>query len=140
MKFNVNKTPSEVDDKTMTILIGVALLTLLALIALYMFAKPHYRVWSQEMRGKAALAEARQSKMIQTEQARAELESAQLRAEAVKIMGQTAKDYPEYREQEFIGAFGEALREGKINQIIYVPTEGSLPVLEAGKRQSYAAE
>lgn len=87
------------------------------------------------MRGKAALAEATQSKMIQIEQARAELESAQLRAEAIKIIGKTAKEYPEYREQEFIGAFGEALREGKINQIIYVPTEANLPILEAGKRQ-----
>lgn len=108
----------------------------IGLILIWMLVKPYYRVWSQEMRGKAALAEAKQSKMIQTEQARAELESAQLRAQAVKIMGQAAKDYPEYREQEFIGAFGEALREGNISQIIYVPTESSLPILEAGKRST----
>ena len=106
----------------------------IGLILIWILVKPYYRVWSQEMRGKAALAEAKQSKMIQTEQARAELESAQLRAQAVKIMGQAAKDYPEYREQEFIGAFGEALREGIISQIIYVPTESNLPILEAGKR------
>lgn len=106
----------------------------IGLILIWILVKPYYRVWSQEMRGKAALAEAKQSKMIQTEQARAELESAQLRAQAVKIMGQAAKDYPEYREQEFIGAFGEALREGVISQIIYVPTESNLPILEAGKR------
>lgn len=108
----------------------------IGLILIWIFVKPYYRVWSQEMRGKATLAEAKQSKMIQTEQARAELESAQLRAQAVKIMGQAAKDYPEYREQEFIGAFGEALREGNISQIIYVPTESSLPILEAGKRST----
>lgn len=108
----------------------------IGLILIWILVKPYYRVWSQEMRGKAALAEAKQSKMIQTEQARAELESAQLRAQAVKIMGQAAKDYPEYREQEFIGAFGEALREGSISQIIYVPTESSLPILEAGKRST----
>lgn len=108
----------------------------IGLILIWILVKPYYRVWSQEMRGKAALAEAKQSKMIQTEQARAELESAQLRAQAVKIMGQAAKDYPEYREQEFIGAFGEALREGNISQIIYVPTESSLPILEAGKRST----
>lgn len=108
----------------------------IGLILIWILVKPYYRVWSQEMRGKAALAEAKQSKMIQTEQARAELESARLRAQAVKIMGQAAKDYPEYREQEFIGAFGEALREGNISQIIYVPTESSLPILEAGKRST----
>lgn len=114
-------------------LMGV--ITAVILIVVIMAGYPFYKVWSQEMRGKAALAEATQSKMIQIEQARAELESAQLRAEAIKIIGKTAKEYPEYREQEFIGAFGEALREGKINQIIYVPTEANLPVLEAGKRQ-----
>lgn len=113
----------------------ISVITAVILILIVMAGYPFYKVWSQEMRGKAALAEATQSKMIQIEQARAELESAQLRAQAIKIIGQTAKEYPEYREQEFIGAFGEALREGKINQIIYVPTEANLPILEAGKRQ-----
>ena len=113
----------------------ISVITAVILILIVMAGYPFYKVWAQEMRGKAALAEATQSKMIQLEQARAELESAQLRAEAIKIIGQTAKEYPEYREQEFIGAFGEALREGKINQIIYVPTEANLPILEAGKRQ-----
>ena len=113
----------------------ISVISAVILILIVMAGYPFYKVWSQEMRGKAALAEATQSKMIQIEQARAELESAQLRAEAIKIIGQTAKEYPEYREQEFIGAFGEALREGKINQIIYVPTEANLPILEAGKRQ-----
>ena len=83
---------------------------------------------------KAALAEARQSKMIQVEQARAELDSAQLRADAIKTIGIAAQAYPEYRQQEFVGAFGDALREGKISQIIYVPTEANVPILEAGKR------
>ena len=106
----------------------------IAIIAISALGFPYYRVWSQEMRGKAALAEATQSKMIQIEQARAELESAELRSKAIEVIGKSAKEYPEYREQEFIGAFGEALREGDINQVIYVPTEGNIPILEAGKR------
>ena len=123
------------NSESVTKLTIIGIITALILVFIIMAGYPFYKVWSQEMRGKAALAEATQSKMIQIEQARAELESAQLRAEAIKIIGQTAKEYPEYREQEFIGAFGEALREGKIEQIIYVPTEANLPVLEAGKRQ-----
>lgn len=123
------------------ILIAVIAFTLVTVAFVAMLVvMPFYRVWSQEMRGKAALAEATQSKMIQIEQARAEKESALLRSEAIAIMGKTAKKYPEYREQEFIGAFGEALREGTINQIIYVPTEANLPVLEAGKRQTIELE
>ena len=99
-----------------------------------MFLMPKYRVYSQELRGQAALAEARSSKQVQVEQARGELESSKLRAEAIKIIGTAAQEYPEYRNQEFIGAFGEALREGQIEQIIYVPTEANIPILEAGKR------
>lgn len=104
------------------------------LIGGFLGVYPYYKVWKQEMNGRAALAEAGQSKMIQVEQARAELESATLRAQAIKTIGVAAQKYPEYRQQEFVGAFGEALREGKINQIIYVPTEANIPVLEAGKR------
>lgn len=106
----------------------------IVLILLFMFGWPHYKVWKQGMDGQAALAEAEQSKMIQVQVAKAELESAKLRAEAIKLVGQAAKDYPEYRKQEFIGAFGEALRDGKIQQIIYVPTEANIPIVEAGNK------
>jgi len=64
----------------------------------------------------------------------AELDSASLRAEAISIVGKAAKKYPEYRKQEFIGAFAEALQEGTIHQIIYVPTEANISILEASKR------
>ena len=102
--------------------------------ALLLFVWPQYKVWQQGMSGQARLAEAKQSKQIAIETAQAELDSAKLRSEAIKVIGETAKQYPEYRNQEFIGAFGDALREGKIQQIIYVPTEANIPVLEAGKR------
>lgn len=92
-----------------------------------------YNVWSMEMSGKAKLAEATQSRMIQVEQAKAEKESAELRAEAIAIVGQAAKDFPEYRTQEYIGAFAEALKEGKMSQIVYIPTEAGMPILEASR-------
>ena len=118
-------------DSVLVTLIGVFVV---CLIAVFMFGWPHYKVWKQGMNGQAALAEAEQSKMIQVETAKAELESAKYRAEAIETIGKAAKSYPEYRTQEFIGAFGEALRDGKINQVVYVPTEANIPVLEAGKR------
>ncbi|MGJ1269490.1 hypothetical protein ACR78F_18755 [Sphingobacterium spiritivorum] len=116
-------------------------LVLLAVVAIVvivglMFGLPKYSVWQQEMAGKARLAEATQSRQILIEQARAEKEAAALQAEAIKIMGEAAQKYPEYRKQEFIGAFGEALKAGTISQIIYVPTEANIPLLEAGKRSS----
>jgi regulator of protease activity HflC (stomatin/prohibitin superfamily) len=93
----------------------------------------YYDVWAQEMSGKARLAEASQSRQIQVEQAKAELDASKLRAEAIKIMGKAAKEYPEYRQQEYMAAFGEALREGKMSQIIYIPTEANIPIMEANR-------
>lgn len=99
-----------------------------------LWGMPQWNVWRSGLSGEAELQRAEQTKKIMIETARAEKESALLRAEAITIMGQAAKDFPEYRNQEFIQAFGEALREGRINQIIYVPTEANIPVMEAGKR------
>jgi ATP-dependent protease ClpP protease subunit len=93
----------------------------------------YYKVWSQEMIGKAKLAEAGQTRQIQIEQARGELEASKLRAEAIQIMGEAAQRYPEYRQQEFMAAFGEALREGNIQQIVYIPTEANIPIMEANR-------
>jgi len=119
-----------------TILIALICFIILMILILILFGWPHYKVWKQGMDGQAALAEAEQSKMIQVQVAKAELESAKLRAQAIQLVGQAAKDYPEYRKQEFIGAFGEALRDGRIQQIIYVPTEANIPIVEAGKNTS----
>ena len=92
---------------------------------------PIYGVWQQGMVGKAALVKAEQTRQILITQANAEKEAARARAEAIAIVGQAAKDFPEYRQQEFIGAFAEALHMGTISQIIYVPTEANIPILEA---------
>lgn len=112
---------------------GIILVILVFIIACMfaMFAYPLYNVWQQGLSGKAALEKAEQTRKVLIVQAQAEREAAKERAEAIKIVGQAAKDFPEYRLQEFIGAFGEALHQGKISQIIYVPTEGNIPIVEA---------
>lgn len=117
---------------TAIILITGTVLTLILFLSAIAFR--HYNVWSMEMQGKAKLAEATQSRQIQIEQAKAELEASKMRAQAIQIMGEAAQKYPEYRQQEFMASFGEALREGKMSQIIYVPTEANIPLMEAGKR------
>jgi len=117
------------NSKSIIALIIIAVVVIFGL----MFGLPVYSVWQQEMSGKARLAEATHSRQILVEQARAEKEAAVLQADAIKIMGEAAQKYPEYRKQEFIGAFGEALKAGTISQIIYVPTEASIPIVEAGR-------
>ena len=113
----------------------VLTLIIIAVIGLLFFAIPMWNVWRMGLSGEAELNKAEQTKKIMIETARAEMEASSLRARAIEIMGGAAKKYPEYRQQEFIQAIGEALREGDIDQIIYVPTESNIPITEAGKRQ-----
>lgn len=74
---------------------------------------------------------AEQEKQVQIEQARAEVESAKLRAEAIEIVWEATQKFPEYRTQEFIWAFAEAMTNGEIQKVIYVPTEANIPIIEA---------
>lgn len=115
-----------------TIWVAIVVISLL-LILLFLWIYPQYKVWSSGMNGKALFMRAEQEKKIQVEQARAELESAKLRAEAIEIIGEASKKYPEYRTQEFIGAFSEAIQSGAINQIIYVPTENNIPIVDKAR-------
>jgi len=108
------------------------------LLAIFLFfiasiTNRYYNVWAMEMSGKAKLAEATQSRQIQVEQAKAEKEASTHTAEAIAIVGEATKAYPEYRQQLYIQAFAEALTEGTIDQIMYIPTEAGIPILEAGR-------
>lgn len=98
-----------------------------------MIAYGHLNVHMKRLSGQAAYAHSESERKVLVSQAEAELESAKLRAEAIKIVGEMAKQYPEYREQEFIGAFGDALKSDRIDQIIYVPTEANIPIIEKRK-------
>lgn len=108
---------------------GTALFLTVALLA----GCPQYAVYKARLEGEAIHKKADGARQALVAQAQAELDAAQKRADAIKILGQSAKDYPEYRQQEFIGAFAHALHEGKIAQLIYVPTEGMMPIMEAGR-------
>jgi hypothetical protein len=103
------------------------------LTAVGMAGCPPYEAWEKGISGQAALNYAEKQRKILIEQAKAEEEAAQHRANAIGIVGQAAKDFPEYRKQEFIGAFGEALNNDSIDKIIFVPTEANIPVTEAGR-------
>jgi regulator of protease activity HflC (stomatin/prohibitin superfamily) len=109
--------------------VGVAIVVIAGL----MFGLPVYNVWRAGKSGEAKLMQAEQEKQILIETAKAEVEAAKLRAEAIEIVGASAQQYPEYRLQEFMGAFGEALNNGEIEQIIYVPTECQIPIMEAAR-------
>lgn len=112
------------------------------IIAAFIFL-PKYGVYRKELKGKAMLKEAEWSKKIKVEEAKAKLESAKLEseaeiersrglAEANKIVGDSLKGNEEYLRYLYI----EGLKEDNKNQIIYVPTEAGLPILEAGRQSN----
>ena len=99
-----------------------------------------YNVWSKEMDGKAELAEAEWTKKVSIEEAKAKKESAVYEAEAEverakgvaesnRIIADGLKDNEAYLRYLWINNLSQN------SQVIYVPTEAGLPILEAGKRK-----
>lgn len=110
----------------------------LVVVLLLMFGLPSYRVWQQQMSGKAEYAKAEQNRRIKIEEAKANLEAEKLNAqaeierakgaaEAIKIEnGSITPTYIQYlwvRQQN----------ASSNNRLIYIPTEAGLPILEAGR-------
>jgi len=105
---------------------------------------PRYRVYAQELRGKAALVEAESNRRIavlEAEAARdaavalaaAEIERAKGVAEANRIIGDSLKGNEGYLRYLYIDAL-----KTTPNQTIYIPTEAGLPILEAQRKASPA--
>ena len=116
--------------KEMIAFVAAGSILTFALFLGWIFIMANIKVYTSRLSGQAALAHSESARQVLVSQAKAELESAKLRAEAIQIVGEMAKKFPEYREQEFIGAFGEALKSDRIEQIIYVPTEANIPIIE----------
>lgn len=125
----------------MTIMKDISLTVIIVVIILgFMFGWPKYSVWQQEMSGKAEFAKAEQNRRIKIEEAKANLEAEKLNAqaeverakgaaEAIKIEnGSLTKEYIQYlwvRQQSNLND----------KTIIYIPTEGNLPLTEANRLQ-----
>ena len=111
----------------------------LSLTLLCMWGCPQYEVYRQGMHGEAKLKEAESSRQIITteahakyeaakELAKAEVERAKGVAESNKIIGEGLKNNHEYLMYLWIHGMAD-----QNHQVIYVPTEGGLPILEAGR-------
>lgn len=106
-----------------------------------MYGCPRYGVYSSEMEGKAELAKADFSKQVAVQDAQAKKDSAQLLADseiiraqgvakANQIIGDSLKGNDAYLRYLWIDKL-----DSTKGQIIYVPTEANLPILEAGRIQ-----
>lgn len=92
--------------KLRAILSVSSLALFLGLSAAVAFGYPQYKVWEQSKAGEAALAKATQDRQIKVQEAEAEQEAASKQAEAI---------------------------EKTSNQVIYLPTEASVPITESAR-------
>ena len=115
------------------IIFGVIVFVIVSLL----WAGPFYGVWVAGLNGQAQLAQAEYSKKVAVEEAKAlfdsskllaqaEVERAKGVAEANKIIGDSLKDNESYLRYLWI----QGLQDGS-SEVIYVPTEANLPILEA---------
>ncbi|MEW5819765.1 MAG: membrane protease subunit [Cyanobacteriota bacterium] len=100
---------------------------------------PLYNVWVKELNGKAQFKEAEWNRQILIKEAeakqeaakalaRAEVERAKGVAEANKIIGESLKNNESYLRYLWI----QGLQDGS-SEVIYVPTEANMPILEAAR-------
>ena len=107
-----------------------------ALILILMFGMPVYRVWAQEMSGRAEYAKAEQNRKIKIEEAKANLEAEKLNAQAEVERAKGAAQAIEIENGKLTTTYIQYLwvrQQGNNNveKIIYIPTEASMPILEA---------
>lgn len=116
---------------------GVALAVLIGIIVGYQ----KFKVYSAEQSGKAELGQAEYNRQIIVRQAQAKLDAASLEAQAAVAHAKGVKESNEIIANGLGGPEGylrflyiQMLSESADNQVIYIPTEAGLPILEAGKR------
>jgi hypothetical protein len=119
------------------------LLLIVLLVALGMWGCPKYDVYSREMTGRAELAQATSNRQIKVNEAmaaeeaakhlaQAEIERAKGVAQANKIIGDSLKGNEDYLRYLWIHNLAEAEKLGA--EVIYVPTEANLPILESTRK------
>jgi len=124
----------------------LGIISLMFLIALGMWGCPKYNVWQKELSGKAQLKEAEWNRQITIKEAQAKKEAAKALAEAEverakgvaeanEIIGKSLKDNEAYLRYLWI----IGLHDGS-SEVIYIPTEANLPILESVRKLQSKAE
>ena len=115
------------------------IIVIILLLAAILWGGPAWNVWRAEMSGKAALAKAENERKVLIEEARAraeaakylsqaEVERARGVAEANKIIADGLGGSEGYLRYLWINKLGQNHQD-----VIYVPTEAGIPILEAGR-------
>ena len=130
--------PKQTDTKGTLAATALFIAFVLAIILAFMFGYPRYKVWQQEMDGKAEFAKAEQNRKIKIEEARANLEAEKLNAQAEIERAKGAAKAIEIENGSITPTYIQYLwvrQQADLGNktVIYIPTEGNLPILEAGR-------
>lgn len=122
--------------------IGIGVATLVAFIGILMAVIPVYGVWSARLSGEAQLAEAMSNRRIKIQEAEAQMEAATHLAtaevnrakgvaEANRIIGASLHENEAYLRYLWV----QNMSHETGREVIYVPTEAGMPILEASRLQ-----
>ena len=130
--------PKQTDTKGTLAATALFIAFVLAIILAFMFGYPRYKVWQQEMDGKAEFAKAEQNRKIKIEEARANLEAEKLNAQAEIERAKGAAKAIEIENGSITPTYIQYLwvrQQTNLSDktVIYIPTESNLPILEAGR-------
>ena len=119
------------------ILISIAVI---AFISGLFVGIPCYKVWQQEMEGKAEMARAEQNRKIKIEEAKANLESEKLNAQAEVERAKGAAEAIKIENGSLSPTYIQYLwvrQQSNLNDktVVYIPTETNLPILEANRNK-----
>jgi regulator of protease activity HflC (stomatin/prohibitin superfamily) len=139
MNYENTDNPRVATWRIVRFAVVTGLLVLTGSIGTCAWVRPNYRVWQQEKEGQAEKARADMNRQIRVVEAQAaheaakslaaaEVERARGVAESNKIIGDSLKENESYLRWLWI----EGLKTNQM-QVIYIPTEAGLPILEAGK-------
>ncbi len=152
MSIFYEKTTNEFEPvkvKWINVIVAIILLIIMYTV-ISMIVMPRYRIYKQDLQGQANLRQQEWEKKILIEQARSQNEAATLEAEA-RIKQETAKATAEVIRAKGVAEANTIIADSlKGNEsylrylwidklsdnpnVIYVPTEAGLPILEAGNR------
>jgi len=117
----------------------VSILLVVGVVGVALWGIPTYRVWQMEMAGRAQLAEAEWNRQIIIREAEARLEAeilnAQAEIERAKGAAQAMYVVQDALTETYIRYLWVRLMTENDN-IIYIPTEASLPILEVGRQHN----
>lgn len=113
-----------------------AVVGIIVFIVAIAFIRPWYKVWSQEMEGKAEFARAEQNRKIKIEEAKANLEAEKLNAQAEVERAKGAAEAIRIENGSITPTYIQYLwvrQQSDLSDktVIYVPTETNLPILES---------